>query len=356
MFRHAMATLASSLLLVTLATAQAFTLPGYGNELYPDAAYDATNDVFLAVAQDDRALHEDHVVAFRTSPQGPLGGTLHMATVSRRLGPFAWPTHQRVGNINARDTFVVVWQDPYGPSTVLQARGVGAQRRFTNTVTWDAGTSAQVLPDIGGDATTTGDATLVVWHSGSAIQAVRVSVSSAFELNVSAPTVLASESSVSAPAISKSGGAAGRYLVTWRTNGRVKGLVVDRNLTVLASFDVSATGSASAGVRPAVDGDGTSWLLAYDQAGASSDIFGRKVTYHSASTQVTVGSELVLAGEPATNETDPAVAWMGSSYFVGYTANQTVHVKSVDPFTCTTCEGDFPAPDRQQPTPSVARE
>ena len=64
------------------------------------------------------------------------------------------------------------------------------------------------------------------------------------------------------------------------------------------------------------------------------------MSFHASTGQTTTEPEAVLAGNPSEGEQDPVVAWLGGSYFVGYSLGTTVHLKSVDPFTCLPCEGD----------------
>lgn len=344
MIRH-LSLLLCALLLAGSTRAQSVSISTGPIDSWSSAAYDATNDVFLVVWEDNSGFLSGQVVTGQfVRSDGTLRGSRFTIGV---VNNFLYiPTHPRVANVALRDAFVVVWESADAGTIQARAVSAGAPGPLPGVVTVAQGLRLPEGADVGGDATGLGDAATVVWRDdgvSSRIRAASVSVAANGSLTVSLPVDLTSGANpTNTPAISKSGGAPGRHLVAWRNSGRITGVVIDHGLVSLGAFSASALGTAFSGQLPGVDGDGTSWLVAYPTANSSSsDIRGCKVSFHAVTGQTTTEPEVVLAGEPNLGELEPVVAWVGGSYFVGYSLGATVHVKSVDPFTCLPCEGDF---------------
>ena len=153
-------------------------------------------------------------------------------------------------------------------------------------------------------------------------------------------------------AISRDGGSAGCYFVSWSRGPRfgdldVWGALVDRDLEVLVPpFAIRGTSEVEA--RADVDGDGRQWLVAFERVAlvGDMDVFGRLVSWDAEEGVLHVSQDHVLADEPARNVRKPSVAWMGESYLVGFLKefsplDYDVYVKSVEAFGCADCEGEF---------------
>ncbi len=149
------------------------------------------------------------------------------------------------------------------------------------------------------------------------------------------------------PAISRSGGGRGRYLVSWSNRGNIFGAIVDSQPVVLVpQFLIADSGLSE--TCPSVDGDGTNWVVAYESRLSSSntDIHCRGVTYDPRSGTAYLTPQHTVVANDARRELGPSVAWMGDSYLIGYrdetrTPNYDVHVVSLESFDCDRCEGLF---------------
>ena len=368
MIRQVSVSLAVTAMAATLAS-QSFGVPlapGAISQQNLTVAHDAGTGAYL-VASEDNWIQSG--LGFINSLDAvlidPATGSsrliANIASEQRLHGVPPFGAKHRVGNIKQRRSFVVVWQDAAGS---LRARSVdavtgavsprsGRSGFLVDPGLWNPSTSGwhDMSPDVGGDSVGAVDTVIVVWNTITEIKAALLAVSATGALSKPSEVVLMSGTpqTINAPAISRSGGESGRYLVSWQSAQRVRGVVIDRSLAVLASFSETARAAPGQGDRLATDGDtaGGMWLLAYGTGGNPGDVVGRTVSYFPASSQVVVGAEVNLAAEPGQDETQPTVAYAGGSYLIGYVINAGVgsmdelHVKSVDPFTCAPCEGDF---------------
>jgi hypothetical protein len=110
-------------------------------------------------------------------------------------------------------------------------------------------------------------------------------------------------------------------------------------------FPIAAAGSDED--LPDVDGDGTHWMVAWQRTNATGDhdIVCRTVVYDPVSGTAALGAERVVEGDAGQDELEPAVAWMGESYLIGFVeqfagADWDVFVRSVESIACQDCEGE----------------
>lgn len=118
--------------------------------------------------------------------------------------------------------------------------------------------------------------------------------------------------------------------------------------------------------RPAVDGDGTSWLVAFQrrEAGASSahDIVAQPVRFDPVlGTAYLPRAEVPVEQDAGDNEVRPAVAWLGGSALVLWqeeiVGTDFVRAKTVDPYSCSLCEAEYAiAPNHSPHQAAVASE
>ncbi|MEM7205392.1 MAG: hypothetical protein AAF628_34370 [Planctomycetota bacterium] len=156
------------------------------------------------------------------------------------------------------------------------------------------------------------------------------------------------------PKLPASGGQAGRYLVTWRrynpaTGSDIYGAIVDRDLRVLvAELPIASTVAQERDAE--VDGDGVHWVVAYVTSNppisGATDVVCRTVTYNATTGTAHVGAQRRVAAQPGVNESEPAVAWLGESFLVGFGRQSSrgdwdVFASSVDAIGCGPCEGEF---------------
>ncbi len=312
----------------------------------PDVAYDATNDEYLVVWQRVFGAASVGIRAQRVDSAGGLLGSF----LTIRSAAFN-ATRPRVANVNLRDAFLVVWaedNDIVGTSVAAGGGAVGS----AITIAAEAATPSE--HDIGGEAATTDDDAIVVWAAGTTARAAQFQMSSTGTLSAFGTTDISSGGSfMTSIAISSNGGASGRHLVSWNWGfagrGFIEAAVVDRNLGVLDVISMAPISSWEG--NPAVDGDGTCWVVAYEAEEALGgpfpfDIACRGVCFDPASGSAYLSPAVVIVeGDVNDDEKNPSVAWMGGSALIGYAdevaaPDYDAYIKSVDPFSCLSCEGE----------------
>jgi hypothetical protein len=215
----------------------------------------------------------------------------------------------------------------------------------------------QLAPDVGGDGTINGDEVMVVWQNATLgiIQAVRIEVSGTFNLGVASFTrAVSSGPNDGAPAIAKTGGPAGRFLIVWEdlvaSSRTIKGSVVDRGLNILHSSVPITVPGAKQDRDVDVDGDGQHWVVAYqtrkDSSPADGDVECAWVTWHGPTQKIYANGPFTVAGGFNNDEANPAVAFLADSALVSWASYRApnvydAHVRSIDHFSCLNCEGAF---------------
>ncbi|MBK8098651.1 MAG: hypothetical protein IPK26_16185 [Planctomycetes bacterium] len=322
----------------------------------PDVAYDATAGVYLVVFRRNFSSTDHDVHGQMVNGDGSLrGGRLFI----ENSVAFEW--HGRVANVSLEDTFVVVYtrQDNAGGDNVM-GRAVRATDSSIGAATFLADSpSFFYYPEVGGEATNDDNDAVCVFYDGSAdeLRAMQVSVfgsvtppvlSAGSHLPVSGgPSTTWSESE---PAIAKSGGRTGNFVIAWSrtfTSGgsQIRAVVINRNVGILNTL-IPVTNDTLDNDAPEVDGDGENWLIAWERETSAgtllNDILVRPLSHRSTDSGPTAAAT-VLASSTA-NETDPAVGWLGNSALVSYTydfsfPDNDAYLVHVDPFTCANCEG-----------------
>lgn len=157
-------------------------------------------------------------------------------------------------------------------------------------------------------------------------------------------------------ALPENGGLVGRYLLVWDQGAAIGaqkdiyGAVLDRGANVLVPPFPIAT-DASTETAPDVDGDGTNWVVVFEREVTlyDRDLYCVGVSCTPGGVQLT--GERLVAGEPGVDELEPAIAWMGESYLIGYSeqtnqrSESDVKLVSIESLECKPCEGTFPAFD-----------
>ena len=259
----------------------------------------------------------------------------------------------RVAYIAGSGQFLVTWEQSSNNGDVLGC-AVDAATGTQSPVVTLAGTSdAEVQPCVGGEATTFGNDGVVVWFNDTDNHLMAAEVTAAgpgVAPSVVGLSLLFSGFALS-PEISKSGDLAGRLLVVWGANvgfprKEIWGRVIDRSAGVLTLPFVIHDDVDSR--RPSVDGDGTSWVVAFERrepSGNGFDIAARPVRYDPVVGQAYFSrSEVTVSGVAGVAESNPAVAWIDGSAVVAWqqgAIHPQVHAKSIDPYRCTLCEGSF---------------
>jgi hypothetical protein len=322
-----------------------FLVPGAANS-DPDVAYDASNDVYLAVFQHVFSALDIDVYAQRLdgSTGAVIGGTIVVDASVSAVG------HARVASVNSTNQFLVVWQQapgPWGPWDVKCRRVDAAAGTMSAVVNVAATTENELDPCVSGEASSSADnEALVIWRDSTGIIGSQVTVAAAVDPVVVGPVALGGGLFSQAPSISKSGGTVGRHVVAWHETGligdsEIWATCVDRNLGILAPA-AAITANTVNDTMPSVDGNGTSFMLAWQraEAGSRSDIRMMRVNY-SGGALVTIVADTPLENDAGQDEATPDVCYLGQKFaivyreeVVGFTLLDDIYVWVVD----TSCE------------------
>ncbi len=299
---------------------------GGWNDNASDAAYDATNDVYLVVYRRAFSATSVAIRAQRISGAGTLvGGFLAIASGANVGNP-------TVANLGLRDTFVVAWQqaastwEPFD----LNCCSVNAANGSTSaTVTIAGGTGDEIDPDAAGDPGFDDEALIAYTVVGAGIRIANVTVAS--QGGVPAllnTTTVTADATAELPAISKSPrGLTAVYVVAWKeTSGssqRVQAQAMNRDGVLQGAQANVTNGSTLFGLpgTPDIDGDGTDFVVVYDyQEGGGSferNVWCRGLRWSggvlSPSTTFTP-----LDTRTQTDQRSPAVAFCRYRYMVFY--------------------------------------
>lgn len=300
------------------------------------------------------------ILAQRLAADGaPQGSPIVIAgTTSNELAP-------SVARCNYQDRFVVVWQR----GEDVLARTVDGATGTLGAVLVVAGTTArEIRPDVGGEdrwhSLTT--SVLCVYENATSnrIVGARLDVLADGSLSLLGTTTIRqglSPTTVSHPRISRSGGSSGRHLAVWQLNwtnpsvqSDLNGAVLASDLTVLAS-GVIANDQNQDEDLPAVDGDGTNWVVAWQQDAvdlvADPDVAARAMTWDAVAGALVAASPVrIVDATPGEDEEEPAVGVVGRTALVAFqqrvapAGDRAVFVQSLDLFGCTPCEGRVALP------------
>ncbi|UCF78802.1 MAG: hypothetical protein JSW03_00540, partial [Candidatus Eiseniibacteriota bacterium] len=283
--------------------------PAAFNQEYPAAAFDGTN--YLVVWEDDRGGTRDIYGARITT----AGVVLDSSGIPISTAPF----DQRAPAVcfdGAR--FLVVWEDYRSGSNwdVYGARvSVSGTVLDTSGIPVSTAGADQRFPAVEFDST----GYLVAWEDARGatwdIYAARVDTSGSVRDPAAVPVSTASGGQY-APAVAFDGK---NYLVVWDDDRSavfdVYGARVDTSLTVLDPPEIPVSASAGAQWYPAVEFDGTYFVVVWDDLrNLNWDVYGTRVD--------TSGVVRDTAGVPiatgAANQYSPDLAFDGTNYFVGW--------------------------------------
>jgi hypothetical protein len=327
----------------------AFVVPGSGDhdEEDPDVAYDNGNALYLVAWHRQFSALDYDIHAQRVATSGSLVGSLIL--VENASGTFA--INPTVASQTLARRFLVAWQERTTASFNIMARAVDApDGGLSSAIVVVATTADETDPDAAGEQTSADDDVLVVWEredQGIYGAQIAVPVSGGNPNLVSLPTVSADPRAYR-PAIAKSGGSAGRALVVYNVlyepgDVDVYMALLDRNGFLLDGPQGLAT-SIHEESEPDVDGDGTSWIVAYVGGPTvdDSELFSLRVTFNAASSQLSFFSPVTMTSD-ALEQYNPAVAWTPGKAFVAWQqeyepGDMDIHARGIDPKDCEDCE------------------
>jgi hypothetical protein len=324
----------------------------------PDAAYDATNDVFLVVFERVFSATDHDIHCQRVDAAGALVGSRIFLDNSASTYDYA----PAVANSNSADRFAVSWTRFASPNYDIRANSVNAaDGTFPAAQLLVAGSAdIEYYVDLSGEATTADDDVIAVWSNlaTDSVMAAQLGFNADGSLFVWDTTAIITDTGSRPlyPRIDRSGGDTGNHMIVWSreytasTDYDPQGALVSRELTTLDAI-VAIDAAINFTQFPEVDGDGRTWLVAWhvrEAAGTDNDIAVRSFCLNS-----TVGSGVAAApitlieDDAGDNENNVAVCWTGESWLVAFrdevigTSNYEITIKSLDPFTCASCEGEF---------------
>ena len=259
-----------------------------------------------------------------------------------------------VGYSHLDQRFFVAWQETpsiFSPFQIV-GRGVDADDgALSAKLTVSPSPNQQLAPDVGGERTNADNDVLVVWSEGAlGVRGRQVTLPGGGSVSTVGSTLQISPASATntSPAISKSAGDAGRFLITWQSGqGNVHCQLFTRNgVPIGGIFDLHAV-AAEVHFNPACDGDGTDFLVAIESGEPGlwepTDITVVSLSYTGAA--LASNGVAVIEGDPGDEESNPDVAFTGSQYLVSYldvdAGTSNAYTEVVDPFTCLACEGDI---------------
>jgi hypothetical protein len=321
------------------------TFGGANDDEQPDVAWDASTGRWLVVWQRAFSATNTDVRAQLLDTNAALVGG--QFSIENNTATFAF--QPSVANINGANAFIVAYS--YGGD--IFARGVDAATSvLTAEVAVATGSDNQNNVVLGGEAQDfAGGRAVAVWRNITlASLHLRTIVYNAGSLSLGTSTTVASGFTDSEVNISQSGGQTGLYCIVWTRDPFGIADIYGRVFSTSGSFVTPATALASAvrGCRvPAVDGDGTNWVLSYAQEETTGsvdyDIVAAPVRYDGGA--LFVGTAQFVENDLSDHEYSPAVAWLANSALVAYTDEATpgvfdTYVRSIEPFGCLSCEGE----------------
>jgi hypothetical protein len=298
-----------------------------------DLAYDPTHDVFALVLCEEDLFSAQWTSGLRLSR---AGASMEFMLVEGET--YRYSSGARVVGIAAREAFVVVWDEVGKSWNGMVGATFRADSGLYAVDEQSVGSSSAAASwALSGDPRGFSDQAVVVARLGNTLFARTLTVDASLELGVGQQVPITSGATVTGvPAISRSRDASGRRLVVYQNGGDVHGTIIDGGLQVVDAGPIAAGPATER--APAVDGDGSKWLVAYTEGGgAATTVRCRGVYWNSSLATAWVGPERIVA---TANATGLWVAGSGDSYLLGYTVGTVRHLWSIDAFSCLPCEGE----------------
>jgi len=325
-------------------------IPG-GYDLDPDVAYDATVGVYLVVWERTIAATVHDVMGQRFSSTGALLGSPFPIVTSlfSALDP-------AVANVAGSDRFLVAWRYVSPSGSTLQVRAVDASNGSASNLL--------NLPDLGVTGVDVGGYTggnplyattaIVVYSDSIGIRYREVNVPPSGAIAATLPSSITMNPNDKAPAITKHGGLAGRFLVVWDrptfSNGSrdIYYQIVTIGGTVLGSGSALAVTLDDEENADCAAKDDSHFLVVYEkQPGGTTghnDIACKALYLPPAGTGL-VTPESLLASGSSFDQVSPAVDFAQTKYLVAYatrimlgSASFNIFAMGVDPDGCVPCE------------------
>lgn len=232
-------------------------------------------------------------------------------------------------------SFMIVWNQ-LSDGSLFSDNVIRGRRRIETTgvqaAAFDISTGAnnETKPDVGASPNLISRPFFVVWSEDPVIGIVETHGRAVDELGSSlgSDVSFGAGNLVDGPRISKSAGAAGRYVVCWETLGTtdrfLDAQMVSEGGSKLGSLQIIETNLLADEFHADVDGDGTNWMVVRENRTplGDLDVVGTFLFAPTASTLVSGGelslSKLIVGSGETANQTNPAIGSEGCRFTVAY--------------------------------------
>jgi hypothetical protein len=293
---------------------------GVNDDSDADVGYQHSVGLYLVAWKRRFSAFDHDIYAQFLSPAGVLQGA--PVWVDATVDVCSRP---RVGSVPTSSQYVIVYEkapSPFGPfQVVCRTLQAGGALSAITTVAAPAGNAKHA--SVGSEITNADDDLLVAYETDDGIEAREITVPPAGAVAVGAPAVLSINPAADEPEISRSGGLLGYWMVVWSlgtsADRELAAAVVDRTRTILAHGLVPFTNNALDDSHPAVDGDGSTFVVAYQQQEAPGsslhDIRGARLQFTG--TGITVATiDVPIEANPGQDERRPHTTWLGPKHCV----------------------------------------
>lgn len=311
----------------------------------PAVSYDVTHDNYLAVwdYEGTAGSHELRGVL--------VDGTTGAPGVVQILGTGSSVGYQAsLANVNAVSRFLVAYRtDASVTDQEVRVRAIDADDGIESSFqVVGSGSVDHVQPDVGGRRATTGNESLLVWKEDLfGLRGAEITVNATGAPIVNTIFTLTTDPDDAHPAVSHADGPGDAYLVVWERDDNIFGLAADAAGNILAPEEqITLATTTNEKRNPDVDGDGTSFVVAYERAESFSpanfDIYAVPVVLEGGAFDVGSDDFVLVEGDQLSDELDPAVAHAGAKTFVAYSDNTSgsfdVYVAGLESLTAEICE------------------
>lgn len=232
-------------------------------------------------------------------------------------------------------SFMIVWNQ-LSDGSLFSDNVIRGRRRIETTgvqaAAFDISTGAnnETKPDVGASPNLISRPFFVVWSEDPVIGIVETHGRAVDELgnSLGSDVSFGAGNLVDGPRISKSAGAAGRYVVCWETLGTpnrfLDAQMLSEGGSKLGALQIIETNLLADEFHADVDGDGTNWMVVRENRSSLGDvdIVGTFLFAPTASTMVSGGelniTKFILGTGETANQTNPAVGSEGCRFTVAY--------------------------------------
>lgn len=228
--------------------------------------------------------------------------------------------------------WLVAWPEKVGGTWLVRGRSVQpATGTASLSLDLAAGPADALEAALAGDRTAQGDEAILVWRvQNGGIRSRTIEVPASGLPKLGGVQLVTANNVDREPAISSSGGKLRRFVVSWT---REKGSSDDIFATALGAdaqplgTAIAVASSSSDDGHVAVDGDGERFFVAWQRRQSTGpsgnhDLYGRMLR-HDGSKAILDGSVLALRVNAATDERQPAVAFLSSKFTLAWSQQKT---------------------------------